>query len=82
MNAFKCFELYIKDKDLPKDMEQYILEGYASIYYSLEGVNITDEKALEVLGNNTFCEGVERAIMHCDAVRDSEDGREILMQQK
>ena len=36
MNAFKCFELYIKDKDLPKDIEQYILEGYASIYYSLE----------------------------------------------
>lgn len=29
-----------------------------------------DEEAFKILGNNTFCEGVERAIMHRYAVRE------------
>ena len=81
MSAFKCFESYVKDKGLPKDMEQFLLEGYTSISYSLEGASISDEKALELLGEDTFCDGVERAIMHFDVVRETDDGREVFMEQ-
>ena len=81
MSAFKCFESYVKDKGLPEDMEQHLLEEYTYISYSLEGNSISDEKALELLGDYTFCEGVERAILHCDVVRETDDGREVFMEQ-
>ena len=81
MSAFKCFKYYIKDKGLPEDMEQHLLEGYTYISYNLEGDSISDEKALELLGEDTFCEGVERAILHCDVVRETDDGREVFMEQ-
>ncbi len=79
INAFKCFKSYVKDKGLPKDMEQFLLKGYASISYSLEGGRISGEKTLELLGNHTFCDGVERAIMHFDVILLTDDGREISM---
>ena len=81
MSVFKCFKSYIIDKGLPEDMEQYLLEGYTSIAYNLGGESISDKKALELLGINTFCEGVERAILHCDVVRETDDGREVFMEQ-
>ena len=80
--AHKCFETYIKDEYLPEDMEEYLLEEYSTIAYSLKGKSITDEEAFDILGEDVFCEGVERAIMHCDAVCESDDGREVFMEQK
>lgn len=48
----------------------------------LEGKSITGEEAFDILGEDNFFEGVERAIMHCDAVCESDDGREVFMEQK
>ena len=62
-------------------MEQHLLKGYTYISYNLEGDSISDEKALELLGDDTFCDGVERAIMHFDIVRETDDGREVFMEQ-
>ena len=81
ISAFTCFKSYVKDKGLPEDMEQFFLESYTSISYRLEDDSISDEKALELLGDHIFCNGVERAIMHFDAVCETDDDREILMEQ-
>ena len=80
--AHKCFETYIKNEYLPKDMGKYFLKEYSSIEYNLEGKKITANRALNILGEYNFCEGVGRAIMHCDPISESDDGRKVFMDQK
>ena len=82
MDAYECFKAYIKSESLPKDMEKYFIKEYPTIVYSSEGKNITAEKALDILGEYNFCEGVGRAIMHCDPISESDDGRKVFMDQK
>ena len=73
MNAYESFEFYVRDKGLPDGEEKCILEKYS---------NITDQEALDILGEEVFCEGVERAIFHSDAWRTSDDDRERFISQK
>lgn len=82
MNAYKCFKTYVKDECMPKNMRQYFLNEYSSVVYSLEGKKITAEKAFDILGEYNFCEGVGRAIMHCDPISESDDGKKVFMKQK
>ena len=80
IDAFEWFKKFVENEYFPDHIQEHLFEGYPAIVYNLEErQDITAEHALVLLGLRTFCEGVIRAIGHCDCVCEDGYGRNIYM---
>ena len=82
MNSKNKFYLTKEDKDFLRetgysddDFLQIEEAVRRSKYYLIDNQRISYQKAIEILGKNTFLSGISRSAFHWTAERESDEGR-------
>jgi hypothetical protein len=69
-------ELLIKWGHNEEDLNQ-IEEAITKTVYEMNGKKITIDKAIDILGRETYLSGISRSAFHWSACRENEKGQEI-----